>query len=136
MADSKLSELTAATSAAAADSTYLVQSSTSKSITVQALFAAIATPTAFNDKVSIGDHNTMTAVGTISTDYNVTFINNPDAGGNCPIGAGLDGQIKIIDLNIEGISLIIAQREEFQSFLANNNYDLDKLIEKIISVSN
>ena len=42
----------------------------------------------------------------------------------------------IIDLNIEGISLIIAQREEFQSFLANNNYDLDKLIEKIISVSN
>ena len=47
-----------------------------------------------------------------------------------------DGQIKIIDLNIEGISLIIAQREEFQSFLANNNYDLDKLIEKIISVSN
>ena len=47
-----------------------------------------------------------------------------------------DGQIKIIDLNIEGISLIIAQREEFQSFLANNYYDLDKLIEKIISVSN
>ena len=46
-----------------------------------------------------------------------------------------DDQIKIIDLNIEGISLVIAQREEFQSFLANNGYDLDKLIEKIISVS-
>ena len=46
-----------------------------------------------------------------------------------------DNQIKIIDLNIEGISLVIAQREEFQSFLANNDYDLDKLIEKIISVS-
>lgn len=46
-----------------------------------------------------------------------------------------DNQIKIIDLNIEGISLVIAQREEFQSFLANNNYDLDKLIEKIVSVS-
>ena len=44
-------------------------------------------------------------------------------------------QIKIIDLNIEGISLVIAQREEFQSFLANNDYDLDKLIEKIVSVS-
>ena len=39
-----------------------------------------------------------------------------------------DNQIKIIDLNIEGISLVIAQREEFQSFLANNDYDLDKLI--------
>ena len=46
-----------------------------------------------------------------------------------------DNQIKIIDLNIEGISLVIAQREEFQSFLANNDYDLDKLIERIVSVS-
>ena len=47
-----------------------------------------------------------------------------------------NGEIKIIDLNIEGISLIIAQREEFQSFLANNEGDLEKLIEKIVSVSN
>ena len=47
-----------------------------------------------------------------------------------------DSEIKIIDLNIEGISLIIAQREEFQSFLANNEGDLEKLIEKIVSVSN
>ena len=46
-----------------------------------------------------------------------------------------NNQIKIIDLNIEGISLVIAQREEFQSFLANNDYDLNKLIEKIVSVS-
>ena len=47
-----------------------------------------------------------------------------------------DNEIKIIDLNIEGISLIIAQREEFQSFLANNEGDIEKLIEKIVSVSN
>ena len=47
-----------------------------------------------------------------------------------------DGNIKIIDLNIEGISLIIAQREEFQSFLANNDNDIEKLIDKIITVSN
>tara|TARA_Y100000996_G_scaffold8658_1_gene7225 strand:- start:347 stop:946 length:600 start_codon:yes stop_codon:yes gene_type:complete len=47
-----------------------------------------------------------------------------------------DGDIKIIDLNIEGISLIIAQREEFQSFLANNENDIEKLIDKIITVSN
>ena len=46
------------------------------------------------------------------------------------------GDIRIIDLNIEGISLVIAQREEFQSFLANNNGDLEALIEKIVSVSN
>jgi len=43
--------------------------------------------------------------------------------------------IKIIDLNIEGISLIIAQREEFQSFLANNNSDLDKLISKLENIN-
>tara|TARA_A100001015_G_scaffold124291_1_gene137741 strand:- start:77 stop:676 length:600 start_codon:yes stop_codon:yes gene_type:complete len=42
-----------------------------------------------------------------------------------------NGQTKIIDLSIEGISLIIAQREEFQSFLANNDNSLDALINKI-----
>ena len=47
-----------------------------------------------------------------------------------------NGVIKIIDLNIEGISLVIAQREEFQSFLANNDDNLDALIKKLISVSN
>ena len=47
-----------------------------------------------------------------------------------------DGEIKIIDLNIEGISLVIAQREEFQSFLANNDGDLESLINKIVAVSN
>ena len=47
-----------------------------------------------------------------------------------------DGDIKIIDLNIEGISLIIAQREEFQSFLANNDNDLNKLILKLENINN
>ena len=47
-----------------------------------------------------------------------------------------NGDIKIIDLNIEGISLIIAQREEFQSFLANNKGDLDKLILKLENINN
>ena len=46
-----------------------------------------------------------------------------------------NGDIKIIDLNIEGISLVIAQREEFQSFLANNDGNLEALIAKIVSVS-
>ena len=47
-----------------------------------------------------------------------------------------DGRIKIIDLSIEGISLIIAQREEFQSFLANNDNSLDALINKLSSINN
>jgi ABC-type transporter MlaC component len=41
------------------------------------------------------------------------------------------GQTKIIDLSIEGISLIVAQREEFQSFLSNNNESLDALINRL-----
>ena len=42
-----------------------------------------------------------------------------------------DDQTKIIDLSIEGISLIVAQREEFQSFLSNNNESLDALINRL-----
>ena len=96
MADSKVSDLTAATQAVAADQTYLVQSSASKSITVGNLFGYINTPAVFNDKVVIGDHDTITAAGVISTDTNVTFINDPSGAGACTIGAGTDGQIKIV----------------------------------------
>ena len=47
-----------------------------------------------------------------------------------------DGQTKIIDLSIEGISLIVAQREEFQSYLSNNDGDLDALIDRLTSINN
>ena len=96
MADSKLSELTAATAAAAADTTYLVQSSTSKKITVANLFGNVATPVSFTDSVSIGDHEVITAAGAINVTTNVTMINDPSGGGTCSIGTGVDGQIKII----------------------------------------
>lgn len=96
MADSKLSELTAATAAAATDTTYLVQSSVSKQITVANLFGNVSTPVQFTNSIQVGDHNTITAAGAISTDYNVTYINDPSGGGTCSIGAGLDGQIIII----------------------------------------
>ena len=96
MADSKLSELTAATTAAATDTAYLVQSSGSKQITVANLFGNVSTPVQFTNSIQIGDHNTITAAGAISTDYNVTYINDPSGGGTCSIGAGLDGQIIII----------------------------------------
>ena len=39
-----------------------------------------------------------------------------------------DGSTKIVDLSIEGISLIIAERETFLSFLNNNEGNLDTLI--------
>ena len=46
-----------------------------------------------------------------------------------------DGQTKIIDLSIEGISLIVAQREEFQSFLSNNIEYLDALINRLKTIN-
>ena len=96
MADSKVSELTAATSAAAADKVYLVQSGDSKSLTTAALFGAIDTPTAFQDKISILDHDTVTAAGAIQLTTNVTWINDVSAAGECTLAGGTDGQIKII----------------------------------------
>ena len=44
MADQKLSDLTAASSAAAADTLYVVQGGTSQKITVANLFADVDTP--------------------------------------------------------------------------------------------
>ena len=96
MADSKVSEMTAATAAAAADKMYLVQGSNSKSVTDAVLFGNVATPAVFNDKLSIGDHDTMTAIGAVSLDTNVTFLNNFSGAGNLTLAAGVDGQIKII----------------------------------------
>ena len=96
MADSKVSDMTAATSAAGADQLYLVQSSVSKQITVQNLFGNVSTPVQFTNSIQIGDHQTMTAVGAISTSYNVTYLNDVSAGGTCSIGTGLDGQVIII----------------------------------------
>ena len=96
MADSKVSDLTATTQAYGVDQMYLVQSSTSKSITAANLFGYINTPAVFNDKIVVGDHDTITAAGVISTDTNVTFINDPSGAGACSIGAGTDGQIKIV----------------------------------------
>ena len=96
MADSKVSELTAATTAAGADSLYLVQNSVSKSVTVAKLFGTVATPVQFTDSIQIGDHSTITAAGAINPAYNVTYINDPSGPGACTIGTGLDGQVHIV----------------------------------------
>jgi hypothetical protein len=96
MADAKLSELTAATSAAASDVLYVVSGSDSNKITIANLFADVATPVSFSDSIAITDTNTMTAAGEIITTTNITYISNPDADGNYTLGAGVDGQLKIV----------------------------------------
>jgi len=97
MADAKVSELTAASSAGAADTFYLVQSSASKKITVANLFASVDTPVKFEDTISIADSDTISSVGaTTAVTTNVTYIDDPDSGGNTTLAAGVDGQIKIV----------------------------------------
>jgi len=96
MADAKLSEMTAANSAAASDSMYLVQSSTSKKITVANLFGDVDTPAVFGDKIQIQDTDTMTSIGAVGVTTNITYLNNLTDSGNLSIAAGSDGQIKII----------------------------------------
>ena len=96
MADQKLSELTAATSAAAADTIYVVQGGTSKNITVANLFADVDTDVKFGDTISIDDSETLTGAGEVSVAKTVTILSNPGANGTLTITAGSTGQIKII----------------------------------------
>ena len=65
-------------------------------MSVATLFADVATPVSFSDKIAITDTNTMTAAGEIITTTNITYISNPDADGNYTLGAGVDGQLKIV----------------------------------------
>ena len=85
MADSKLSELTAATSVAAADTFYLVQSSTSKGVTAANLFADVATPVSFSDKVSIADADTVTGPGESTAQTMCQSIPKQAQVGNVPM---------------------------------------------------
>jgi len=96
MADAKLSELTAVSAAAGTDVFYTVRGSESNKMSVATLFADVATPVSFSDTIAITDTNTMNAVGEIITTTNVTYISNVSNGGNCSIGTGVDGQVKIV----------------------------------------
>lgn len=96
MADQKVSELTAATSAAAADSLYLVQGGASKSITFANLVSNIDTDVKFGDTISIDDSETLTGAGVVSVAKTVTILSNPSTNGTLTIAAGSTGQLKII----------------------------------------
>jgi hypothetical protein len=123
MADSKLSELTAATSVAASDTLYVVQSATSKSVTVANVLGAIATPTVFGDKVSIGDHQTITSAGALSNDVNVHIITNPASSGTLTMTAGVEGQLKIIIMssNTSAVTLTLDDSDLGHDTITFNN---------------
>ena len=97
MADSKVSALTAATTVGGSDQLYLIQSSTSKSVTADVFYQSIINPT-LSGNITIGDtRQTIGSAGVISNTLPVTIINLPGTDGVCTIHNGkTDGQIKTI----------------------------------------
>ena len=97
MADSKVSELTSATSVGVADFLYLVQSDTSKKVTAATLFANAANVTLK------GNINLDTTVQTISSSGTsialtmpITYLVAPAGSGSITIPAGTINQIKYV----------------------------------------
>jgi len=98
MADSKVSELTSATSVAGADLLYLVQSGTSKKVTVSNLFANTANAN-LSGRIVITGTELLDAGGTVSTAVPVTLLEGGGILSNLGIANGVNGQIKIITFN-------------------------------------
>ena len=96
MADSKVSELTAATSVGGSDVLYLVQSSTSKKVTVATLFQNAANVT-LSGNINIGGTvQSLAAPGIISLTTPITHLTVDASGGALAINQGTSGQTKTI----------------------------------------
>jgi len=97
MADSKVSALTAATSVGGSDQLYLVQSSTSKSITADVFYSSISNPT-FSGNITVGGSlDTVTSPGVIANNIPVTLLTIGGTDGEMSIHPGkANGQIKVV----------------------------------------
>lgn len=96
MADSKVSELTSATTVGSSDVLYLVQSNTSKKITAATLFANASNTTlkgvtSFAEEVQL-----LSSPGIIDISKPITHLSVDASGGNLSIPAGATNQIKIV----------------------------------------
>lgn len=98
MADSKVSALTAATSAGGSDLLYLVQSNTSKKITV-ANFLANAGNVTLTGNINVGGTpQSLSSPGIIALNTPITHLTVDAIGGTLQIPAGTTGQVKILTL--------------------------------------
>lgn len=96
MADSKVSELTSATSAGGSDQLYLVQSNTSKKITVGTLLSTAGNVT-LSGNITIGNTpQTLAAAGIISLAVPITHVQVDTGTYALQIPTGYQGQIKYI----------------------------------------
>lgn len=99
MADSKVSELTSATSIGVADQLYVVQSNTSKKVTAAVLFANAANVTLKGNVNLDSTVQSIVAAGTsIDLTIPVTHLTANGTGGSIAIPDGTVNQIKYITM--------------------------------------
>ena len=98
MADAKISELVSATSAGGSDLLYLIQSNTSKKITVGSLFANAGNVTLTGNINLGGTPQLLSSPGTISLTTPVTHLVVDSIGGVLQLPRGTNGQLKILTL--------------------------------------
>lgn len=99
MADSKVTEFTAATSVNSADVLYLIQSNTDKKITISTLLANLPNSlTKFSGllALSFNSPQTLAGSGAITTTQTLTLISNSGASSLTINDGSYDGQIKVI----------------------------------------
>lgn len=98
MADSKVSALTAATSTGGSDLLYIVQSNTSKKITV-ANFLANASNITLSGTINIGSTpQSLGSPGIVSLNVPITHLSSDALGGTIHMPQGTTGQIKYLTL--------------------------------------
>lgn len=105
MADTKVSEMTAATSVNSADVVYLVQNSTDKKLSMSTLLGNLPnTPMKVGGLFSLsGTAQTVANTGTITTTQTVTIITNDGPSSVLTINNGTyEGQIKVILVSTMG----------------------------------
>jgi hypothetical protein len=96
MADSKVSELTSATSLGGSDVFYLVQSNTSKKITTATIFANAANVT-LKDVITVGSTpQSLGAAGIVSLSTPITHLSVGGDSGTLQIPTGSNGQVKLL----------------------------------------
>lgn len=95
MADTKVSELTSATSVGGSDVFYVVQSNTSKKVTAATLFAN-AGNTILKGTTTLNGVQILATPGIIDTTKHITQFSSDAAGGSVSLPAGSDGQLKVL----------------------------------------
>ena len=101
MADSKVSELTSATSVGGSDFLYLVQSSTSKKITTDTFFGNTGNVT-FKGNINIGGTvQTLASAGLINLSTPITELQADNVTGNLILPQGTSGQIKYLIMSTQ-----------------------------------